>query len=274
MADYQETTFDINTINLEQDEASREGIRAVMFCAHRLREAYGNPNLQATVHEQMQTNGLIPQVQEERARSLEREESPRRALSREGQKSSPTRRRRSISMTNTRLQRRERHRRDDDKDYEARDMEEKEDSLGHSDDDVLPRRRRPRKSPSRALKRRQPSPSYSPSLSSEGSSDRRHPRQRRRKRSPTPPSSPSYSSSSDASSDASTPKATPKRRGHRRVHASWKRSRKPEKFKEGGKNVTFLSYDGTYGATDRILGFIHSSLTRPLVENASKSVQS
>ena len=29
-----------------------------------------------------------------------------------------------------------------------------------------------------------------------------------------------------------------------------------EKFKEGGKNVTFLSYDGTYGATDRILGFI------------------
>ena len=29
-----------------------------------------------------------------------------------------------------------------------------------------------------------------------------------------------------------------------------------KKFKEGGKNITFLSYDGTYGATDHILGFI------------------
>ena len=29
-----------------------------------------------------------------------------------------------------------------------------------------------------------------------------------------------------------------------------------EKFKEGGKNITFLSYDGTYGATDHMLGFI------------------
>ena len=48
----------------------------------------------------------------------------------------------------------------------------------------------------------------------------------------------------------------PKRRGHQRSHPAWKRSRRMEKFKEGGKNVTFLSYDGTYGATDHILGFI------------------
>ena len=28
------------------------------------------------------------------------------------------------------------------------------------------------------------------------------------------------------------------------------------KFKEGGKNITFLTYDGTYGATDQVLSFI------------------
>ena len=95
------------------------------------------------------------------------------------------------------------------------------------------------------------SPTYSPSESSDGSSDKRHPRHRRR-RSPTPPSSSPYSSSFDAGA----PKAKPKRRGHRRAHPAWKRSRRMEKFKEGGKNVTFLSYDGTYGATDKILGFI------------------
>ena len=81
--------------------------------------------------------------------------------------------------------------------------------------------------------------------------DKRHPRQRRR-RSPTPPSSLPYSSSFDVGA----PKAKPKGRGHRCAHLAWKRSRRLEKFKEGGKNVTFLSYDGTYGATDRILGFI------------------
>ena len=37
------------------------------------------------------------------------------------------------------------------------------------------------------------------------------------------------------------------------MHPVWKRSRRMEKFKEG---ETFVSYDGTYGATDRILGFI------------------
>ena len=45
-------------------------------------------------------------------------------------------------------------------------------------------------------------------------------------------------------------------RGHRRLHPAWKRSHRMEKFKEGGKNITFLSYDGAYGATDCILGFI------------------
>ena len=59
-----------------------------------------------------------------------------------------------------------------------------------------------------------------------------------------------------SATDFINPNPRPKRRGHRRSHPAWKRSRRMEKFKEGGKNVTFLSYDGTYGATDHILGFI------------------
>ena len=36
----------------------------------------------------------------------------------------------------------------------------------------------------------------------------------------------------------------------------WKKLHKKQKFKEGGKNITFLTYDGTFGATDKVLAFI------------------
>ena len=29
-----------------------------------------------------------------------------------------------------------------------------------------------------------------------------------------------------------------------------------QKLKEGGKNITFLTYDGAYGQTDKVLSFI------------------
>ncbi|MCO5578282.1 hypothetical protein L7F22_032121 [Adiantum nelumboides] len=40
------------------------------------------------------------------------------------------------------------------------------------------------------------------------------------------------------------------------VYATWKRSSKLKKFKEGGKNISFLTYDGTFGAIDKVLAFI------------------
>ena len=42
----------------------------------------------------------------------------------------------------------------------------------------------------------------------------------------------------------------------RTKHPAWKLSRKITKFREGGKNVTFVTYDGTYGKTDKVLSFI------------------
>ena len=114
--------------------------------------------------------------------------------------------------------------------------------------DPIAPRRRPQCSPNRSSRRRRCSPSYNSSSSSED--ETRHPRHKRRT-SPTPPSS-----SPTSSSMASSSRSKPKRRGHQRLHPAWKHSRRMEKFKEGGKNITFLSYDGTYGATDCILGFI------------------
>ncbi|MCO5551605.1 hypothetical protein L7F22_005110 [Adiantum nelumboides] len=64
----------------------------------------------------------------------------------------------------------------------------------------------------------------------------------------------SPSSSSDEGSGYSSQER--QIRGHQRSYATWKRSSKLKKFKEGGKNISFLTYDGTFGATDKVLAFI------------------
>ena len=40
------------------------------------------------------------------------------------------------------------------------------------------------------------------------------------------------------------------------MHPAWRRTRRLQKFKEGGKNITFLNFDGTYGDTNKVLHFI------------------
>ncbi|MCO5586273.1 hypothetical protein L7F22_040212 [Adiantum nelumboides] len=78
-------------------------------------------------------------------------------------------------------------------------------------------------------------------------------KKKERKRSPSSPSSSPSSSSDEGSGYSSQEK---QRRGHQRSYAAWKRSSKLKKFKEGGKNISFLTYDGTFGATDKVLAFI------------------
>ncbi|MCO5580332.1 hypothetical protein L7F22_034198 [Adiantum nelumboides] len=78
-------------------------------------------------------------------------------------------------------------------------------------------------------------------------------KKKERKWSPSSPSSSPSSSSDEGSGYSSQEK---QRRGHRRSYAAWKRSSKLKKFKEGGKNTSFLTYDGTFGATDKVLAFI------------------
>ncbi|MCO5556158.1 hypothetical protein L7F22_009702 [Adiantum nelumboides] len=116
-------------------------------------------------------------------------------------------------------------------------------------EDVAPRRRRAQRSPTPTQRKRSPhSPHRRESKREEKSS-----RKKERNRSPSSPSS-SPSSSSDKSSGYSSQEK--QRRGHRRSYAAWKMSSKLKKFKERGKTISFLTYDGTFGATDKVLAFI------------------
>ncbi|MCO5597114.1 hypothetical protein L7F22_051189 [Adiantum nelumboides] len=109
-------------------------------------------------------------------------------------------------------------------------------------------------------RRRSPSREVSSSPSPRGRKRERERHARRRhksKRTPSPSSSPSKrnSFSSSSSSDGYLSSGHHKRRRHD-TYRAWKRSRKLQKFKEGGKSITFQTYDGSYGATDKVLSFI------------------
>ena len=72
------------------------------------------------------------------------------------------------------------------------------------------------------------------------------------------PSSPS-SKESSSSLSYSTDEYAPTRRARKRhdTYCAWMRSRKLQKFKEGGKSISFQCYDGSYdGTTNKVLSFI------------------
>ncbi|MCO5551366.1 hypothetical protein L7F22_004868 [Adiantum nelumboides] len=118
------------------------------------------------------------------------------------------------------------------------------------EEDVAPRRRRVQKSPTPPKRKRSP---HSPPRRESKKEEKDTKKKKERKRSPSSPSS-SPSSSSDESGGSSSRESP--RRGHRRSHAAWRRSNKLKKFKEGGKSISFFTYDGTFGATDKVLAFI------------------
>ncbi|MCO5554109.1 hypothetical protein L7F22_007635 [Adiantum nelumboides] len=130
----------------------------------------------------------------------------------------------------------------------SREREESE-SSDESMEDVAPRRRIAQRSTTPTKRKRSP---HSPHRR-EFKREEKNSKKKERKRSPSSPSS-SPSSSLDEGSGYSSQER--QRRGHRRSYAAWKRSSKLRKFKEGGKNISFLIYDGTFGATDKVLAFI------------------
>ncbi|MCO5552340.1 hypothetical protein L7F22_005851 [Adiantum nelumboides] len=131
----------------------------------------------------------------------------------------------------------------------SREGEESE-SSDESMEDVAPRQRRAQRSPTPTKRKRSP---HSPHRRESQREEKNSKKKKERKRSPSSPSS-SPSSSLDEGSGYSSQER--QRRGHRRSYAAWKRSSKLKKFKEGGKNISFLTYDGTFGATDKVLAFI------------------
>ncbi|MCO5564994.1 hypothetical protein L7F22_018664 [Adiantum nelumboides] len=128
----------------------------------------------------------------------------------------------------------------------SKEREERK-SQDESMEDIAPRRRRAQRSLTPTKRKRSPhSPHRCKSKREEKSSKKKKERNR------SPSSSPS--SSLDESIGYSSQEK--QRRGHQRSYAAWKRSNKLKKFKEGGKNISFLTYDGTFGATDKVLAFI------------------
>ncbi|MCO5553536.1 hypothetical protein L7F22_007058 [Adiantum nelumboides] len=117
-------------------------------------------------------------------------------------------------------------------------------------EDVAPRRRRAQRSPTPTKRKRSP---HSPHRRESKREEKNSKKKKKRKRLPSSPSS-SPSSSSDEGSGSSSQER--QRRGHRRSYAAWKMSSKLKKFKEGGKNISFLTYDDTFDATDKVLAFI------------------
>ncbi|MCO5557823.1 hypothetical protein L7F22_011395 [Adiantum nelumboides] len=130
----------------------------------------------------------------------------------------------------------------------AESQQEEDNSLRYRVQESGSKRKR---SPSREV-------SSSPSLRGRKRERECHARRRHKsKRTPSPSSSPSKRSSfsSSSSSDGYSSSSHHKRRRHD-TYRAWKRSRKLQKFKEGGKSITFQTYDGSYGATDKVLSFI------------------
>ncbi|MCO5548754.1 hypothetical protein L7F22_002215 [Adiantum nelumboides] len=118
------------------------------------------------------------------------------------------------------------------------------------EEDVAPRRRRVQRSPTPTKRKRSP---HSPPCHESKKEEKDSKKKKERKRSPSSPSSSPSSSSAESGCYSSRESL---RRGHRRSHAAWRRSNKLKKFKEGGKRISFLTYDGTFGATDKVLVFI------------------
>ncbi|MCO5607194.1 hypothetical protein L7F22_061387 [Adiantum nelumboides] len=118
------------------------------------------------------------------------------------------------------------------------------------EEDVAPQRCRAQRSPTPTKRKRSP---HSPPHHESKKEEKDLKKKKERKRSPSSPSSSPFSSSDESGKYSS--KESP-RRGCRRSHATWRRSNKLKKFKEGGKSISFLAYDGTFGATDKVLALI------------------
>ena len=132
----------------------------------------------------------------------------------------------------------------------------------------LPRQVRKRRRSQKQTSRRWQSTSTNSMSSSQSG---RHPHGRfykEQKNAPSLPSDPSSSlddTPSNSSDDSSSSSSIEERRRKKRKHDRHKRKakamkkknkRRHQKFREGSKNVFFVTYDSTYGAIDKVLAFI------------------
>ncbi|MCO5558930.1 hypothetical protein L7F22_012521 [Adiantum nelumboides] len=206
----------------------------------------GNPALQGNVRQQLHAYGILPPPQQERDPKKSHGETSKTGLSTAREVENPYQELKQI------LEGKPSSKKKGHAQHEGSPSKEREGSKTQDEslEDVAPRRRKAQRSPTPTKRKRSPhSPHHRESKREEKSSRTK----KKRKRSPSSPSSSPFSSSDKSSGYSSQEK---QRRGHQRSYAAWKRSSKPKKFKEGGKNIHFLTYEGTFGASDKVLAFI------------------
>ncbi|MCO5546593.1 hypothetical protein L7F22_000022 [Adiantum nelumboides] len=227
--------LDWQEIHLSEDEASAQGTHAVRFLVQQVEKAQNNSLLRPMLNNLMRAHGLQllnyePPTQDPTFQEVLNEGTTREEREDYSQDDASSGRSRSPSRRTIRPLKRE------------------DNSLKNKVQKSGSKRRR---SPSREV-------SSSPSPRGRKRERERHARRCQKfKRTPSPSSSPSKRSSFSfsSSSDGYSSSGHHKRR-RPDTHRTWKRSRKLQKFKEGGKSITFQTYDGSYGATDKVLSFI------------------
>ncbi|MCO5600400.1 hypothetical protein L7F22_054512 [Adiantum nelumboides] len=227
--------LDWQEIHLSEDEASAQGTHAVRFLVQQVEKAQNNSRLRPMLNNLMRAHGLQllnyePPTQDPSFQEASNEGNAREERGAHSQDDASSGRSRFPS----RRIRRSLEREDNSLRYEVQESETKR-----------------KRSPSCEV-------SSSPSLRGRKREREHHARRRYKpKRTPSPSSSPSKRSSfsSSSSSDGYSSSGHHNRRRHD-TYRTWKRSRRLQKFKEGGKIITFQTYDSSYEATDKLLSFI------------------
>ncbi|MCO5580854.1 hypothetical protein L7F22_034727 [Adiantum nelumboides] len=207
-----------------------------------------NPALQGEVQHQLQAYGFIPPHQEERILEKSLGETSKRGISKVREKENSYEELRNLLLDDTHQSRRRGHAQRQEP--PSKEKERSESPNESMEEDVAPRRCRAQRSPTPTKRKRSP---HSPPRRESEKEEKDSKKKKERKRSP---SSPSLSSSSSSNESGGYSSRESPRRGHRRSHVAWRRSNKLKKFKVGGKSISFLTYDGTFGATDKVLAFI------------------
>ncbi|MCO5613192.1 hypothetical protein L7F22_067468 [Adiantum nelumboides] len=236
--------LDWQEIHLSEDEASAQGTHAVRFLVQQVEKAQNNSLSRPMLNNLMRAHGLQllnyePPTQDPTFQEVLNEGNTREEREDHSQDDASSGRSRSPSRRT------------------RRPLEREDNSLRNRVQESGSKRRR---SPSREV-------SSSPSPRGRKREWERHARRRHKsKRTPSPSNSPSKRSSfsSSSSSDGYSSSGHHKRRRHD-TYRAWKRSRKLQKFKEGGKSIAFQTYDGSYGAIDKVLSFIQQFVSHCII---------
>ncbi|MCO5564468.1 hypothetical protein L7F22_018129 [Adiantum nelumboides] len=241
-----ENRMSIDDFDFAHENANDDTSMLVNYLVTRLHQAMGNPALQGEVQQRLHAYGILPPIQQERGLERFQGETSKRGLSTEKGVENPYQELKQLleGKPSSKKKGHAQHKRSPSREREISELSDE------SMEDVAPRQRRAQRSPTHTKRKRSP---HSPHRRESKRKEKNFKKKKERKRSPSSPSS-SPSSSSDEGSGYSSQER--QRRGHRRSYAAWKRSSKLKKFKEGGKNISFLTYDGTFGATDKVLAFI------------------